>query len=79
MKSAMIESVIDLFDEREDIFVGAYGNKATDTRAYAAVDIPEEITYIVDKKSVLRRVSDGEETSYTEHFEEADEMYPSLV
>ena len=76
MKLAMIKSIADLFNRKAEVFSGAYGNKDTDSRAYVQAGIDESKIFIVDTSSVLRRFSDGEITSYGDHEQQVDELYP---
>ena len=76
MKLAMIKSIADLFNRKAEVFSGAYGNKETDSRAYVQAGIDESKIFIVDTSSVLRRFSDGEITSYGDHEQQVDELYP---
>ena len=76
VKTTTIKSFIELFDQKENIIKGAYGNRNSDTQAYMDAGISTNLIYLVNEKSVLRRVSDGRKTSYGQHAQKVNEMYP---
>ena len=76
VKTTTIKSFIDLFDQKENVIKGAYGNRNSDTQAYMDAGISTNIIYLVNGQSVLRRVSDGRKTSYGAHAQNVNEMYP---
>ena len=76
VKAATIRSLMDLFDIKENVVMGAYGNKATDTKAYTDAGIPKNLIYIINEDSVLRRVSDGLLSSYQDHASTVNTIYP---
>ena len=78
MKKVLIKSIIDIFDEKADIFHGAYGNKDSDARAYRENGIPPHLIYLVDESSVMKRLSDGKITSYAEHEQQVNFLYPRI-
>jgi len=60
----------------QDVVYGAYGNANTDTIAYMNVGIRPNIVYLVNKDGELRHVSDGTVSSYKQHADSVDGMYP---
>ena len=76
VKTSTIKSFIELFDLKDNVIKGAYGNRNSDTQAYMDAGIPTNLIYLVNDKSVLRRVGDGQRTSYAEHATNVNEMYP---
>ena len=78
MKTALIKSITNTFERQANVFVGAYGNKASDAKAYVQAGIPTELIFIVDESSVMKRFSDQQVTSYRQHELLVDQMYPKL-
>ena len=78
MKIALIKKITEIFDKKEDIFVGAYGNKDSDVRAYKGAEISESKVYIADPSGDLKRLSDGQKSSYAFHEAAVDILYPKL-
>ena len=76
VKTSTIKSFIELFDLKDNVIKGAYGNRNSDTQAYMDAGIPTNLIFLVNDKSVLRRVGDGQRTSYAEHATNVNEMYP---
>ena len=62
----------------EDTIVAAYGNKATDTKAYVDAGLPYKSIYIVNPEGELRNEHTGEITSYGEQAQNIDTIYPRL-
>ena len=75
VKTSTIKSFVDLFDTKENVIKAAYGNRNSDTQAYMDAGISTNLIFLVNEKSVLRRVGDGRRTSYAEHASKVDEMY----
>ena len=78
MKTALIKTITDTFERKANVFVGAYGNKESDARAYVQAGIPSELIFIVNESSVMKRFSDGQITSYRQHELLVDQIYPNL-
>ena len=78
MKSQLVKKVTDIFDDQENIFSGAYGNKNSDARAYLKIGIPSNRIFLVDEDSVMKRLSDDRITSYAEHEQQVNLMYPRI-
>ena len=78
VKTALIKSMTDLFDIKENVFLGAYGNKDSDTQAYMNSGVSTNIIYLVNTDSVIRRVSDNKITSYFEHASKVNQKYPKI-
>ena len=62
----------------EDTLVAGYGNKPTDTTAYANSGLPLSTVYIVNPQGVLKNEGTGEITSYGEQVQKIDTLYPKL-
>ncbi len=78
-KADTLKAVLSLFPGGAEMTVsGAYGNKASDVRAYRAAGVPSDRVFIVDTEGRLRRVSDGREDSYNVHADRVDDLYPKL-
>ena len=78
VKAETMMSFLKLFDLRENVVLGAYGNRNSDTKAYLDVGISTDRIYLVNEENVLRRVSDGQRSSYFNHATNVNEMYPKI-
>lgn len=78
VKATKIQSVLNLFDIKQDVILGAYGNRNSDTKAYLEAGIHPNKIFIVNEKSVVRRVSDGKKMTYQDHVNNINDMYPNL-
>ena len=76
MKVATLRSLLDLFDLKQDIVAGAYGNKNTDTEAYLTSGIMGEKIYLINEASKIINVATGNETSYRLQTQRVNEIYP---
>ena len=76
-KKSKILSIIELFDNKQNIFFGAYGNKDSDMRAYQQAGLNTNLTYIINEESILRRSSDDHQTSYRDHLINVNKIYPN--
>ena len=59
VKATKIQSFVNLFNIKQNVVIGAYGNRNSDTKAYLDAGIPRDRIFLVNSNSVLRRVSDG--------------------
>ena len=78
VKATKIQSILNLFDIKQDVILGAYGNRNSDTKAYLEAGIRQNKIFIVNEKSVVRRVSDGKKMTYQDHVNNINNMYPKL-
>ena len=78
VKATKIQSVLNLFEIKQDVILGAYGNRNSDTKAYLEAGIHPNKIFIVNEKSVVRRVSDGKKMTYQDHVNNINNMYPKL-
>ena len=78
VKTATMKGLFKLFDIKENIVKGAYGNRNSDTKAYMDAGISTDMIYLVNEKSILRRVGDGKRTSYFEHANLVNQKYPKI-
>ena len=78
VKATKIQSFVNLFNIKQNVVIGAYGNRNSDTKAYLDAGIPRDRIFLVNSNSVLRRVSDGKKTSYHNHVVKVNEMYPRI-
>ena len=76
VKTSTIKAFVELFDAKENVIKAAYGNRNSDTQAYMDAGISTNLIFLVNDKSVLRRVGDGRRTSYADHASKVNEMYP---
>jgi len=75
-KTKAIRSLANLFDERQDAIVGAYGNKNSDVEAYMDAGIRPDRIYLINEDSVIRNAKTGRKTSYGELVANIDALYP---
>ena len=78
VKTATTKAFLDLFDIKENVVLGAYGNKNSDTQAYMDAGVSTNIIYLINTDSVIRRVSDNKRTSYFEHASKVNQKYPKI-
>ena len=78
VKTATIKSMTDLFNIKENVVLGAYGNKNSDSQAYMDAGVSTNIIYLINTDSVIRRVSDNKRTSYFEHASKVNQKYPKI-
>ena len=78
VKTATIKSMTDLFNIKENVVLGAYGNKNSDKQAYMNSGVSTNIIYLVNTESVITRVSDNKTTSYFEHASNVNQKYPKI-
>ena len=78
VKAETMMSFLKLFDIKDNVVLGAYGNRNSDTKAYLDVGISTNKIYLVNEDNVLRRVSDGQRSSYFNHASDVNEMYPKI-
>ena len=77
-KTATIRSIVDMFDLKEHAVSAGYGNQDSDAQAYVDSGIEKRKIFIVDKNSRMVNYGTGDETSYKNHVENVDTMYPKL-
>ena len=75
-KLSTLRSITDLFDLKENVIVGAYGNKATDTKAYLNAGIDPNKIFCVNEDGNMIDVATETSTSYFRHFRNVSDMYP---
>ena len=78
VKTATTKAFLDLFDIKENVVLGAYGNKNSDTQAYMDAGVSTNIIYLINTDSVIKRVSDNKRTSYFEHATKVNQKYPKI-
>jgi phosphatidate phosphatase PAH1 len=74
-----LRAILDLFALGEKVVYGAYGNKNTDAVAYTNSAIPPERIYLIDEHSCMIRLKDSNITSYEEHANNIDTIYPKII
>ena len=77
-KTDTLKLLTDLFSHGSQVVVSAYGNKDSDTQAYANIGVPKNKIFVIDNQSVIKSVGTGELTSYKEQTEKLDQIYPPL-
>ena len=77
MKITLMRKIIEIFDTKEEVFVGAYGNKESDERAYEGAGISKRKIYIADPAGNLK-TPDGQLSSYAIHEAAVNTLYPKL-
>ena len=78
MKLSTLNSIINLFDLKEDAIDGAYGNKNSDTESYLKSGIQGENIYLVNNQGKIVNVVTGNITSYRLQSKMVNEYYPKL-
>ena len=78
MKLKTLKCLLDLFALKQDVIVGAYGNKNTDTEAYLKSGIRGERVFLINENSKLLNVETGNVSSYKLQAEAIDQYYPKL-
>eukprot|EP00288_Rhodomonas_lens_P016144 CAMPEP_0177695450 /NCGR_PEP_ID=MMETSP0484_2-20121128/3462_1 /TAXON_ID=354590 /ORGANISM="Rhodomonas lens, Strain RHODO" /LENGTH=481 /DNA_ID=CAMNT_0019206373 /DNA_START=195 /DNA_END=1636 /DNA_ORIENTATION=+ len=80
-KTGVLSDVRTLFGGREDVFVGGFGNRKTDSGAYRAAGISPSRIFLVDDSSrvyVGKMDSKPQYTSYAELSDILPQFFPSL-
>ena len=77
-KTATLRSLMELFKLRHNVVLGAYGNKNSDTEAYLNIGISRDRIFIINKQSKMTNVGTGQDTSYKQHANSIDKMYPAV-
>ena len=77
IKTSVLTSFLSIFKSRENIIMGAFGNKETDTVAYSSVGIPLDKIYILNKESQVFNVGTRKVYSYSELADKVDEIFPN--
>ena len=78
MKTVMLHSLLEMFDKKQDVVVGAYGNKNTDTEAYSNVGIRGDRIFLINSKSEIRNVLTGNKSSYHSQSRNVTALYPKI-
>ena len=78
MKLSALNSLLALFDLKETVVSGAYGNKDSDSQAYLKAGIADNRVFLVNPQSVMINVGTKEDTSYVDqvHQINSDKIYP---
>lgn len=76
MKLKTLKCILSLFDLKQDVVLGAYGNKNTDTEAYLKSGIRGERVFLINENSKLLNVATGNVSSYKIQAEAINRYYP---
>ena len=76
IKLKQLKCLLALFDLKQDVAVGAYGNKNTDTEAYLKSGIRGERVFLINENSKLHNVATANVSSYKLQAEAIDRYYP---
>ena len=79
VKTSVLSSFLSSFKCKEEVIVGAFGNKETDTIAYSNVEIPLDKIFILDKESQISNVGTKKTYSYSELADNVDSMFPNRI
>ena len=79
IKTSVLNSVLSIFKCKEDVILGAFGNKQTDTVAYSNVGIPLDRIFILNKDSQISNVGTRKIYSYSELANKVNELFPSRI
>ena len=77
-KSSCLNNVVSLFTDSSAVFVGAYGNKSSDTEAYTNVGIPLSKIFIINKQSKIMNAEFEGETTYKQQGEDLNTLFPKF-
>ena len=77
VKTSVLNSFLSSFKCKEEVIVGAFGNKETDTHAYSNVEIPLDKIFILDKESQISNVGTKKTYSYSELADKVDSLFPN--
>ena len=77
-KTKTLLDLFDMFDIKQDVVVGAFGNKNTDTDAYTDAGISTNLIYLINEDSEMINVGTGQRTSYQELIRNLDTLYPPV-
>ena len=75
-KLATLRSLLDLFDLKQDVVVGAYGNAETDDKAYLASGISDRKIFKLNEESEMTNLATGDVTSYASQARAVNKLYP---
>ena len=75
-KAAIVSSIINMFDRKENVVIAAYGNHHSDANAYEESGIDETRIFMVDETGKMTNYGTGEETSYKYHVQHINTMFP---
>ena len=74
----VLNVILDMFQSSDEIIMGAFGNRDTDTIAYMNVNISPEKIFVLDKDSNMVNVGTEIHLSYTELANTVDIIYPKI-
>ena len=75
-KTITIKLLTGMFDVKQNVIKGCYGNHNTDTQAYMDAGIMPKIIYLVNNQGKLVNAATGLKTTYQEQISEIDSLYP---
>ena len=76
MKLSTLKSILDLFNLKQDVVAGAYGNKNSDTEAYLNSGIRGGRIFLINEDSQILNVETGNNSSYKLQALQIDKYYP---
>ena len=79
MKTKVLNTFLDMFQNRNEVIVGAYGNTVTDTTAYLNAGIPPDKIFLLDKESQIVNYGTKKKYSYTDLANTVSRIYPKQV
>ena len=65
-----------MFDVKQNVIEGCYGNHNTDTQAYMDAGVMPKIIYLVNNQGKLVNAATGLKTTYQEQIAKIDSLYP---
>jgi len=79
VKLTTIKSIIELFDLKEKVVYGAFGNKTTDAIAYSESSISPDKVYLIDEEGCIVHMKDLKTTSYGELSKNINLIFPQKI
>ena len=76
IKLSTLQSIIELFDAKENVIAAAYGNKDTDTKAYLDSGIDPNKVFLVNEEGHMIDIGTVTKSSYVEQFQNVNTMFP---
>ena len=75
-KTQTLSVLTGMYDVRQDVVAGGYGNRNSDIEAFMNVGIRPNLLYIVNGKGQLTNISSGQKSSYQSQIQNINILYP---
>ncbi|XP_040580012.1 phosphatidate phosphatase LPIN2 [Lepeophtheirus salmonis] len=77
-KASNLNDLLNLFNDKDNVVKGAYGNVQSDSEAYQDVGISKSLIYLIEYGNLRREDRTDEVSSYHNEIRKLDETYPRL-